>query len=137
MPEIVTFASNVMTLNTGDVIACGTNHEGIGFIQHGERLTIEIEGFGPMELDVVDPLRRSWEKGIYLGEDSTNPAAVRASGKQKCHDMASRLPGLLSLSSSRARPATDCMREPKFSRRWLDVASSQAFRGSVGLDVVG
>jgi 2-keto-4-pentenoate hydratase/2-oxohepta-3-ene-1,7-dioic acid hydratase in catechol pathway len=81
VPEIVTFASNVMTLNTGDVIACGTNHEGIGFIQHGERLKIEIEGFGPMELDVVDPLRRSWEKGIYLGEDSTSadaPGRARA-----------------------------------------------------------
>ena len=81
VPEIVTFASNVMTLNTGDVIACGTNHEGIGFIQHGERLKIEIEGFGAMELDVVDPLRRSWGKGIYLGEDSTNPAAPGSAGR--------------------------------------------------------
>lgn len=81
VPEIVEFASNVMTLNTGDLIACGTNHEGLGFIQHGERLRIEIEGFGAMELDVVDPLRRSWEKGIYMGKDSTNHAVPR-SGSQ-------------------------------------------------------
>jgi 2-keto-4-pentenoate hydratase/2-oxohepta-3-ene-1,7-dioic acid hydratase in catechol pathway len=77
VPEIVEFASSVMTLNTGDLIACGTNHEGLGFIQHGERLRIEIEDFGAMELDVADPLRRRWEEGIYVGEDSVNHAAVR------------------------------------------------------------
>jgi 2-keto-4-pentenoate hydratase/2-oxohepta-3-ene-1,7-dioic acid hydratase in catechol pathway len=77
VPEIVSFASTVMTLHTGDLIACGTNHEGLGFIQDGERLRIEIEGFGQMELQVSDPLRRRWEKGIYTGEDATNHEAVR------------------------------------------------------------
>src|SRR3989442_14712691 len=28
VPELVEFATTIMTLNSGDIIACGTNHEG-------------------------------------------------------------------------------------------------------------
>ena len=77
VPELIAFASTVMTLNSGDVISCGTNHEGLGALQDGETATIEIEGIGRMSLDVVDPLKREWERGVYMGEDSTNPEAVQ------------------------------------------------------------
>ena len=30
-----------------------------------------------MRLTVRDPLKRTWEKGIYMGADSTNPEAVK------------------------------------------------------------
>ena len=30
VPELVEFATSIMTLNTGDVLSCGTNHEGLG-----------------------------------------------------------------------------------------------------------
>lgn len=77
VPELIAFASTVMTLNTGDLIACGTNHEGLGALQDGETVAIEIERIGRMSLNVVDPLRRSWERGVYMGADSTNPEAVK------------------------------------------------------------
>ena len=77
VPELVAFATRIMTLNSGDVIACGTNHEGLGALQDGETVTIEIAGIGRMSLDVRDPLGREWERGVYMGEDSTNPDAVR------------------------------------------------------------
>jgi len=77
VPELVEFASTIMTLNTGDLIACGTNHEGLGALQDGETVEIEIERIGRMSLKVADPLKRSWERGIYMGADSTNPEAVR------------------------------------------------------------
>ena len=77
VPELVEFASTIMTLNTGDIIACGTNHEGLGALQDGESVEIEIEKIGRMSLKVSDPLKRKWERGIYMGTDSTNPAAVR------------------------------------------------------------
>ena len=77
VPELVEFASSIMTLNTGDVIACGTNHEGLGPLQDGEVVDFEIRGIGRMRLDVRDPLKRTWEKGIYMGADSTNAEAVR------------------------------------------------------------
>src|SRR5205085_10685423 len=60
-----------------DLIACGTNHEGLGAMQDGETVEIEIDRIGRMSLDVVDQLKRSWERGIYMGADSTNPEAVK------------------------------------------------------------
>ena len=77
VPELIEFASQVMTLNSGDLIACGTNHEGLGALQDGETVEIEIEHIGRMALDVVDPLKRTWERGVYMGADSTNPEAVK------------------------------------------------------------
>jgi 2-keto-4-pentenoate hydratase/2-oxohepta-3-ene-1,7-dioic acid hydratase in catechol pathway len=77
VPELVEFATTVMTMFSGDVIACGTNHEGLGALQDGETVEIEIQGIGRMSLKVADPLKRTWERGIYMGADSTNPEAVR------------------------------------------------------------
>jgi 2-keto-4-pentenoate hydratase/2-oxohepta-3-ene-1,7-dioic acid hydratase in catechol pathway len=77
VPELIEFATRIMTLNSGDVILCGTNHEGLGFLQNGESVKIKIHGIGEMDLNVSDPLRRSWEKGLYMGADSTNHEAVK------------------------------------------------------------
>lgn len=76
VPELIEFASTIMTLNNGDLISCGTNHEGLGPLQDAERVRIEIHGIGAMELSVADPLKRSWERGIYQGQDSTYHDAV-------------------------------------------------------------
>jgi 2-keto-4-pentenoate hydratase/2-oxohepta-3-ene-1,7-dioic acid hydratase in catechol pathway len=77
VPSLVEFATTIMTMNSGDIIACGTNHEGLGPLQDSEVVDFEIHGIGRMRLHVRDPLKRSWEKGIYMGPDSTNPEAVR------------------------------------------------------------
>jgi len=77
VPELVEFATTVMTMNSGDLIACGTNHEGLGALQDGETVEIDIQTIGKMALKVADPLKRKWERGIYMGVDSTNPDAVK------------------------------------------------------------
>jgi 2-keto-4-pentenoate hydratase/2-oxohepta-3-ene-1,7-dioic acid hydratase in catechol pathway len=77
VPALVEFATTIMTLNSGDIIACGTNHEGLGPLQDGEVVDFEIHGIGRMRLSVRDPLKRTWDKGVYMGPDSTNPEAVR------------------------------------------------------------
>ena len=77
VPELIEYASRTMTLRSGDLIACGTNHEGLGPIQDGETLRMLIHGIGEFSVAVRDPLKRSWERGIYMGEDSTNHEAVR------------------------------------------------------------
>ena len=77
VPELVEWATTVMTMNSGDLIACGTNHEGLGFLQDGEVCDIEVQHVGKMTLKVRDPLKRTWEKGVYMGVDSTNPDAVK------------------------------------------------------------
>ena len=52
MPELIEFASTIMTLNTGNVIACGTNHEGLGPLQDGEFCEFELEKIGRMAVHV-------------------------------------------------------------------------------------
>ena len=75
--ELVAFATTIMTLHSGDVISCGTNHEGLGALQDGETVEIDIEKIGRMSLTVRDPLGRVWERGVYMGANSTNPEAVQ------------------------------------------------------------
>lgn len=77
VPEIVEFVTTIMTMNSGDVVACGTNHEGLGFVQDGETLRMQIHGIGSFEVTVSDPLKREWERGVYMGQGSTHPDAVK------------------------------------------------------------
>jgi hypothetical protein len=77
VPELVEFATAVMTMLSGDIIACGTNHEGLGALQDGETVEIEVQGIGKMALKVADPLKRTWDRGVYMGVDSTHPEAVK------------------------------------------------------------
>ena len=77
--ELVSFATGIMTLRSGDIISCGTNHEGLGPMQDGEECVIEIEKIGRMRVHVRDPLKRKWERGIYLGPESTARLAVKRS----------------------------------------------------------
>ncbi|EHJ59593.1 fumarylacetoacetate hydrolase family protein [Novosphingobium pentaromativorans] len=62
--EIVSYASRVLPLEPGDVLACGVNHQGLGPLQDGERGVIEIDGIGRLEFAVADPLKRKWPVGV-------------------------------------------------------------------------
>jgi 2-keto-4-pentenoate hydratase/2-oxohepta-3-ene-1,7-dioic acid hydratase in catechol pathway len=77
VPQLIEFATGIMTLHSGDLIACGTNHEGLGPLQDGEICEIEVEKVGRMAIHVKDPLKRTWERGVYMGPNSTNPEARR------------------------------------------------------------
>jgi 2-keto-4-pentenoate hydratase/2-oxohepta-3-ene-1,7-dioic acid hydratase in catechol pathway len=71
VPQLIHFASTIMTLNSGDLISCGTNHEGLGPLQDGEVVELEVEKVGRMRLSVRDPLRRQWPRSIYMGPNAT------------------------------------------------------------------
>jgi 2-keto-4-pentenoate hydratase/2-oxohepta-3-ene-1,7-dioic acid hydratase in catechol pathway len=75
VPELIEFSTNIMTMNSGDLLSCGTNHEGLGPLQDGEIGEIEIQGIGRLTINVYDPLKRTWDRGIFMGEGSTNPEA--------------------------------------------------------------
>jgi 2-keto-4-pentenoate hydratase/2-oxohepta-3-ene-1,7-dioic acid hydratase in catechol pathway len=77
VPQIISFASTIMTLHSGDVIACGTNHEGLGPLQDGETVEMEVEKVGRMRLHVKDALNREWERSIYMGPNATAQDVVR------------------------------------------------------------
>jgi len=72
--ELVSWASEVSTLEPGDIISCGTNHQGLGPVQDGETVTMDIQSIGSLTVTVSDPLKRSWPKQI----DTEMAALVRA-----------------------------------------------------------
>ena len=64
--------------NAKDVFVHHSVIEGEGFhtLQDGETVEFELQNIGKMTLNVRDPLKRTWERGVYMGADSTNPEAV-------------------------------------------------------------
>ena len=64
VPEILAFISAYMTLVPGDVILCGTNHQGLGALQDGDQVEMAIEGVGALAVSVHDPRLREWPRGI-------------------------------------------------------------------------
>ena len=65
IPELISEISKITTLEPGDVIATGVNHQHIGAIQNGDVLRMEIEGLGPpLLISVSDPSGREWPRGI-------------------------------------------------------------------------
>jgi 2-keto-4-pentenoate hydratase/2-oxohepta-3-ene-1,7-dioic acid hydratase in catechol pathway len=62
--EVLAFISSYMTLVPGDVILCGTNHQGLGALQDGDQVEMTIDGIGALAVSVRDPQRRQWPRGI-------------------------------------------------------------------------
>lgn len=74
--ECLAFITSYMTLVPGDVLLLGTNHQGLGPVQHGDRVLMEISGVGSLEVAVVDEQRRSWPYEV------DQEAAARARGQK-------------------------------------------------------
>jgi 2-keto-4-pentenoate hydratase/2-oxohepta-3-ene-1,7-dioic acid hydratase in catechol pathway len=72
--RLIEVASSVCPLLPGDVIPTGTHHLGLGPIQNGDTLTLEIERVGRLSVRVEDPLRRTWEKAAPKAEVKPQPA---------------------------------------------------------------
>ncbi len=65
IPELISEMSKITTLEPGDVIATGVNHQHIGAVQNGDVLRMEIEGLGPpLVINISDPSGREWPRGI-------------------------------------------------------------------------
>ncbi len=62
--ESVAYLSGVTTLEAGDLIFTGTNHQGLGPLQDGDKTVLEIERIGVLKNQVVDALKRSWPNEI-------------------------------------------------------------------------
>ena len=65
IPELISEYSKVSTLEPGDVIATGVNHQQIGAVQDGDIIRMEIRELGPsLVIKISDPLKREWPRGI-------------------------------------------------------------------------
>jgi 2-keto-4-pentenoate hydratase/2-oxohepta-3-ene-1,7-dioic acid hydratase in catechol pathway len=77
--ELMTYISSVTTLHPGDVICCGTNHQGLGAMQDGDEVVTAVSGIGAFTLHVRDEHKRTWQRGI----DQETAARIRATGQQQ------------------------------------------------------
>jgi 2-keto-4-pentenoate hydratase/2-oxohepta-3-ene-1,7-dioic acid hydratase in catechol pathway len=64
IPALIAFASSIMTLEPGDLVATGTNHQGLSPVQDGDHLRLEIEQLGTVEFDTRDDMKREWPRQI-------------------------------------------------------------------------
>jgi 2-keto-4-pentenoate hydratase/2-oxohepta-3-ene-1,7-dioic acid hydratase in catechol pathway len=77
IPELLAYVSSVTPLHPGDVICCGTNHQGLGAMQDGDTVVTAIAGIGSFRLHVEDPQKRDWQRGI----DQAMAERVKASAQ--------------------------------------------------------
>ena len=62
--DLVAEASSITTLRPGDVIATGTNHQGLGALQDGDQVELRVADWLSLTFAVRDPLKRSWPRGV-------------------------------------------------------------------------
>ncbi len=62
--ELLTYISTVTTLHPGDVICCGTNHQGLGAVQDGDEMVTTVSGIGSFTVKIRDEHERAWQRGI-------------------------------------------------------------------------
>jgi 2-keto-4-pentenoate hydratase/2-oxohepta-3-ene-1,7-dioic acid hydratase in catechol pathway len=64
IPRIIEWASSITRLEAGDIVICGTNHQGLGALQDGDKLEMEADGLGRLSVSVRDDLKREWPRGV-------------------------------------------------------------------------
>ena len=64
IPDLLTYISSVTTLRPGDVICCGTNHQGLGSMQDGDEVVTTVSGIGSFAVHVEDEHQRAWQRGV-------------------------------------------------------------------------
>ena len=68
--EVIEWVSKEVTLNPGDIIATGTNHRGLGPMQDGETVVLEITGLGRLSVNVRDDLKRTWVRETVAEQEA-------------------------------------------------------------------
>ena len=70
----IAFITSNITLEAGDVIALGTNHQGLHPLQDGDLVEQEIEGLGRLTFRVEDALNRTWDRKTRAERGREGPA---------------------------------------------------------------
>ena len=77
IPELLEWITWITTLEPGDVVACGTNHRGLGPLQDGDTVEMEIASFGKLTVHVIDSKKRSWPRETRAQREAREAAAAR------------------------------------------------------------
>ena len=76
----VEWVSGITTLEPGDIISTGTNHQGLGAMQNGDLIEMEVQGLERLVVHVRDPLGREWPRGIDQATADRAAGRTAASG---------------------------------------------------------
>ena len=79
IPQLLEWITWITTLEPGDVVACGTHHRGLGPLQDGDMVEMEIGDFGKLTVHVSDALKRSWPRETRAQREERE-AAGRGTG---------------------------------------------------------
>ena len=74
--ECIEFISRIAHLGPGDIISTGTNHQGLGALQDGDKVDFTVGGIGTLHVSVEDPAKREWRRGV----DEDMAARMRTAG---------------------------------------------------------
>lgn len=66
IPRCIEWASSIHTLMPGDILATGTNHGGLNAFMDGDRVELECEGLGKLQINIRDDLKRTWSRETRL-----------------------------------------------------------------------
>ena len=66
IPRCIEFVTAVHTLEPGDILATGTNHRGLNAFMDGDKVELETQGLGKLQINVRDPLKRTWSRETRL-----------------------------------------------------------------------
>lgn len=66
IPRCIEWVSHIHALESGDIIATGTNHRGLNAFQDGDEVVLETEGLGKLRVTVRDDLKRTWSRETRL-----------------------------------------------------------------------
>ena len=74
----IEWVSTIHAMEAGDILATGTNHRGLHAFQDGDRVELEVQGMGRLQINVRDDLKRKWDRETRLdrqgkGEQGTTP----------------------------------------------------------------
>jgi 2-keto-4-pentenoate hydratase/2-oxohepta-3-ene-1,7-dioic acid hydratase in catechol pathway len=76
--QVIELISDEVTLLPGDIIATGTNHLGLGPLQDGESVAMEITGLGRLHVRVRDDKKRVWRRETVAQQKAREAAEAVA-----------------------------------------------------------
>jgi 2-keto-4-pentenoate hydratase/2-oxohepta-3-ene-1,7-dioic acid hydratase in catechol pathway len=71
--ESIAWATSITPVEPGDVLFMGTNHQGLGALQDGDKVELEIANIGRLTFAIQDSMKRRWDRGV----DEATAAGVR------------------------------------------------------------
>jgi 2-keto-4-pentenoate hydratase/2-oxohepta-3-ene-1,7-dioic acid hydratase in catechol pathway len=66
IPRCIEWMSAIQTLESGDILATGTNHRGLNSFMDGDKIELTIEKIGTLHTSIRDDLKRTWARTTRL-----------------------------------------------------------------------